>query len=83
MAKFVNEQAGVAEPEEKPAVPSGKVTAKQMIAFMDKNSDGKISKDEASDDLKNSFQYVDTNGDGVIDVKEAQIMADYVNNQQK
>ena len=66
---------------EKAQPATGKVTAKQMIEYMDKNSDGKISKEEASAELKKSFQYVDSNKDGMIDEKEAQAMADYVNKQ--
>jgi Ca2+-binding EF-hand superfamily protein len=46
---------------------------------MDLNSDGKITKAEAPDQLKASFQYVDANGDGGIDEAEAQSMADYIN----
>ena len=46
---------------------------------MDKDRDGKISKDKAPDELKTNFQYIDTNGDGAIEVKEAQVIADYVN----
>ena len=42
---------------------------------MDTNGDGKISKDEAPQELKTNFQYIDTNGDGAIDLKEAQVMA--------
>lgn len=66
----------------RPASASGRVTAKQLIGYMDKNGDGKISKDEASEELKPNFQFIDTNGDEVIDVKEAQIMAKHVNEQQ-
>ena len=46
---------------------------------MDKDRDSKISKDKAPDELKTNFQYIDTNGDGAIEVKEAQVIADYVN----
>ena len=59
-----------------------KVTAKQVIAPMDKNGDGEISKDEASEDFKSYFDKIDTNGDRVVDLKEAQVIADYLNNQQ-
>ena len=38
--------------------------------------------DEASKKPKPTFQFIDTNGDGVIDVKEAQVMADCANQQQ-
>ena len=59
------------------------VTAEQMMGFMDANRDGKITKDEAPAELKANFALVDTNGDGGIDVKEAQAMADFVNNQNR
>ena len=59
------------------------VTAEQMMGFMDTNRDGKITKDEAPAELKANFALVDTNGDGGIDVKEAQAMADFVNNQNR
>jgi Ca2+-binding EF-hand superfamily protein len=55
------------------------VTAEQVVGFMDKNGDGTISKAEASDELKPHFQGIDTNGDGVIDVKEAQVVAENFN----
>lgn len=58
---------------------AGRVTAEQIIGHMDKNGDGGIGKDEASEELKPHFEQIDTNKDGVIDVKEAQVMADYVN----
>ena len=60
----------------------GPITAEQIVGYLDKNGDGKISKDEASAELKPHFEQIDTNKDGVIDVKEAQVMADYVNSQQ-
>lgn len=59
------------------------VTAEQMMGLMDTNRDGKITKDEAPAELKANFALVDTNGDGGIDVKEAQAMADFVNNQNR
>jgi hypothetical protein len=46
---------------------------------MDANRDGKISEDEASAELKPHFEQIDANKDGAIDVKEAQVMADYAN----
>lgn len=59
----------------------GPATAQQIIAYMDKNSDGKISRDEASTELKPHFDQIDTNNDGAIDMKEAHVMADFVNRQ--
>ena len=58
---------------------TGKITAKQLVSYMDKDFDGKISKAEATPDVKVNFEYVDTNSDGFIDVDEAQVMADYAN----
>ena len=62
--------------------PAGKLTVEQMISYLDKNGDGKISKDEASDELKPHFAAIDTNGDGAIDSSEAQVMVAYANGQQ-
>lgn len=62
-------------------MPKGeKVTAKQVIASMDKNGDGKISKQEANEELKLFFSEVDANKDGFVDEKEGQAIADSVNN---
>jgi Ca2+-binding EF-hand superfamily protein len=76
LVKYVNrEQFESSEPAPAP----GRVTAKQIISYMDKNNDGRITEDEASEELKPTFQFIDTNGDGAIDVKEARVMADYAN----
>ena len=61
--------------------PAGEFTAEQLMTFMDTNGDGKITMDEAPEDLKQGFSFIDTNGDGGIDVKEAQIMVDFAKNQ--
>jgi Ca2+-binding EF-hand superfamily protein len=66
-----------------PASATGKLTAKQIISYMDKNGDGKISKDEASDELKPNFGYIDTNGDGAIDLKDAKVIAEYANKESR
>lgn len=58
---------------------SGSVTAEQLMSYMDMNGDGKITMEEAPEELKTGFDYIDTNGDGGIDAQEAQIMADYAN----
>ena len=60
---------------------AGKITAEQMMRFMDSNSDGKITRDEAPAELKAGFDFFDQNKDGGIDINEAQIMADNANNQ--
>lgn len=61
---------------------SDRPTAAQLMSFMDKNGDGRITMDEAPDDLKKGFAYVDKDGDGGIDVDEAQVMVDYNKNNQ-
>ena len=58
-------------------------TAQQLMSYMDTNGDGKITMDEAPEQLKASFGLVDQDGDGGIDVKEAQVMADYNNRQRQ
>jgi Ca2+-binding EF-hand superfamily protein len=78
--------AGEANPPRKEQTPSpqqatGGVTAEQLLAFIDTNSDGKITMEEAPEDLKAGFSYFDINGDGGIDVKEAQALADLHNNE--
>ena len=57
----------------------GKTTAKQIIASMDKNNDGKVAKDESNAELEPFFDEVDANSDGFIDEGEAQTVADYAN----
>ncbi len=42
----------------------------ERIKAMDKNGDGKISKDEAQGPLKEHFEQIDANGDGFIDATE-------------
>ena len=76
MVEYANgQQSGSVE-----SVPTtGKLTAEQIISYLDKNGDGKISKEEASDELKPHFAAIDVNGDGAIDSKEAEVMADYAN----
>ena len=60
-----------------------KVTAKQVVASMDQDDDGKVSKEEAPEGLRPFFDQLDANGDGYIDVKEAQVIADFSNNGQQ
>ena len=42
----------------------------------DKNGDGRISKDEAPDRLKQNFGRIDTNGDGTLDEGELKALAE-------
>jgi hypothetical protein len=60
---------------------TGKMTAEQMMTFMDSNGDGRITRDEAPAELKAGFDFFDQNKDGGIDINEAQILADNANNQ--
>ena len=58
---------------------SNRVTAKQLIAFLDRNNDQKIAKDEANAQLKAGFALFDKNKDGFIDLKEAGPLAEVAN----
>ena len=60
---------------------SSGVTAEQVMGMMDTDSDGKITMEEAPEQLKGAFSMVDTNADGSIDVKEAEAIASFMNNQ--
>ncbi len=37
---------------------------------------------KASEQLKLNFQYLDTNGDGFLDLKESEVMVEYANKEQ-
>ncbi len=74
MAKYANAM------KKQDATASG-VTAKQLISTMDKNSDGKIAKDEAVPDVQVAFGDLDTNGDGFLDMEETEVVAEYANKQ--
>lgn len=52
-------------------------TGKQMIQFLDRDGDQRISIEEATDELRSDFQFVDKNGDGFIDLLEANTIAAY------
>ncbi len=52
-------------------------TAEQIIGFMDKDDDEKISEDEAGGLIKENFGAIDTNGDGFIDMNETDAMLIY------
>lgn len=69
---------GKIEGEElRPAGPTGQVGqggSDRFLADIDKDKDGKISKDEAPERLKENFDRVDTNGDGFIDAAERRAM---------
>jgi Ca2+-binding EF-hand superfamily protein len=78
MADYANNE-NVQSTQPQPTI--GAVTAEQLMAFMDTNSDGKITMEEAPEEVKAGFSFIDANGDGGIDLKEAQVMAEYANNQ--
>ena len=55
--------------------PGGGNPAERIMA-LDQDDDGKISKDEAPEWMREQmFERVDTNGDGAIDREEAEVMA--------
>jgi hypothetical protein len=62
------------------AAPAG-ITAAQVMAMLDTNKDGKITEDEAPEQLKQFFSVVDADGNGYIDEAEAQMIADFMSNQ--
>ena len=55
------------------------ITAEMIIQSMDRNNDGEISPVEASAELKPYFDNLDANGDGQIDLREAETIAEYAN----
>ncbi|MFK7767798.1 MAG: hypothetical protein AB8B55_11295 [Mariniblastus sp.] len=78
-----SEIGSTGSPAEKLVRKTPKATAKSVMGQMDLDSDGKITKAEAPDTLKENFAYVDTNNDGVIDINEARSIADFINKQSK
>ena len=78
IAVFENDGLGEASAE---AAADEGVTADQIMSQMDANADGKITMEEAPDQLKGAFGMVDMNADGGIDLSEAQMIADFMNGQ--
>jgi Ca2+-binding EF-hand superfamily protein len=76
MADYANNMGGA---EASAAATGGKMTAEQMVSYMDADKDGMISMSEAPAQLKEGFSFIDVNQDGGIDVVEAQVMADEYN----
>jgi len=78
MVEYTKKNNPQSQEEKADASKEKKVTATQIIASMDKNKDGKISNDEANEELKPFFAESDSNGDGFIDEKEAEKIAEFV-----
>lgn len=57
---------------------TGAMTPEDVMALLDKNGDGKISKEEAPVQLQQNFAFVDANKDGVLDRNEVKIIAAYM-----
>ncbi|MEM9646141.1 MAG: hypothetical protein AAF989_14220, partial [Planctomycetota bacterium] len=74
--RYVDGAVSPSAPAKKEA---GGLTVAQLMSFLDKNGDDRISEDEASAELKPNFGYLDTNGDGGIDRKEAEVIVQYAN----
>ncbi|MEM6689097.1 MAG: hypothetical protein AAF664_06695 [Planctomycetota bacterium] len=67
---------------ENSGMPKGKYTGKDMLTFLDRNGDGVIMIDEATDELRPNFSFIDTDGNGHIDESEAEVIAKYANQSQ-
>ncbi len=59
------------------AAPAG-VTAEMVMTMLDKDKDGKITLEEAPEQLKQFYAVVDANKDGGIDVTEAKTIAAFM-----
>ena len=59
--------------------PSGKISAAQIIKYMDHDQNGTIGLSEANAELKPNFACIDKNQDGEIDLNEAEVLAEYAN----
>jgi uncharacterized protein (DUF1330 family) len=56
-------------------------SAQQILGSLDADGSGAISKDEAVDDMKTNFSFIDTNGDGGIDLGELETILKFVASQ--
>lgn len=70
---FLMQQAESEEP--------GQVTGAMVMQMLDTDADGKITMEEAPDQLKQNFMMVDVNADGGIDLGEAEMIAMFLNSQ--
>lgn len=52
----------------------GKVSAERILQRLDKNKDGKLSKDEVPERMVQAFDRIDANKDGSLDLKEIEQM---------
>src|SRR5262245_19744863 len=64
-----------ARPNDPPPRPSPERIVESILARMDTNKDGKISKDEAKDRIAENFAAIDTNKDVYLDRAELLAMA--------
>ncbi len=62
-------------------MPAEGITAAQLMEQMDTNGDGKVTMDEAPEQMQASFGMIDMNGDESVDIDEMALVADFVNNQ--
>jgi collagen type III alpha len=62
-----------ARPEGRPGM---QFTPAAMLERMDANKDGKISKEEAPERMREGFDRLDTNGDGFVDADELKTLAE-------
>jgi Ca2+-binding EF-hand superfamily protein len=73
-------ESQAAKPEPSKGKNSGEVDAlvEQWLARMDKNKDGKISRDEAKGPLEKNFDAIDVNKDGYLDRQELRRVAERI-----
>jgi Ca2+-binding EF-hand superfamily protein len=62
-------------------MPAEGETAASLMAQMDANGDGKVTLDEAPEEMKQYFPMIDANADESVDLEEMQTVADFVNGQ--
>lgn len=72
----MRERAGDRGPGGGPPSPEGFV--KMMLERMDKNDDGELSGDEIPERMAERLKQIDKNGDGAVDKKELEAMAEQV-----
>ncbi len=70
-----------AAPAAAAAPQGGGMTPKMIMGMLDTNKDGKITQEEAPEQLKQFFGVVDADSSGGIDETEAQTIADFMNSQ--